>query len=98
MERNRPYLDYDHRGDKYPMETQSILLIVTGIVMMASAICAATPTSPLGSKLATVYKVIEALALVVGKAKDTGLLPATAAEKANAAEPTSDRETHNPFR
>jgi hypothetical protein len=40
---------------------------------LASAITAATPTPAPGTPLAMFYKIIELLALNVGKAKDTGI-------------------------
>jgi len=46
--------------------------IVTGVIALASAITSVTPTPALGSKLGKVYKVIDFLALNVGKAKQTG--------------------------
>lgn len=42
------------------------------LVAVASAFVAATPTPPPGTFWAKVYKVIEVLALVIGKAKDKG--------------------------
>jgi hypothetical protein len=58
------------------MNLQTILFILTGIVTAASAFVAATPTPPPGSVWSEIYAGIEFAALVVGKAKDTGLLPA----------------------
>ena len=46
--------------------------IVTAIIALASAIAAVTPTPKPGTALATVYKVIDFLALNIGKAKSKG--------------------------
>lgn len=46
--------------------------IFTAIVTLASAIAAATPTPKSGSKFSFAYKLIDILALNVGKAKDKG--------------------------
>ena len=46
--------------------------VATAVVALASAIAAVTPTPKPGSKLSAVYKVIDFLALNIGKAKDTG--------------------------
>ena len=46
--------------------------VVTAVIALASAIAAVTPTPKEGSVLAKVYKVIDFLALNVGKAKETG--------------------------
>ncbi len=43
--------------------------VVTAVIAVASAISAVTPTPKAGSKLAQVYKVIDFLALNIGKAK-----------------------------
>ena len=48
------------------------LAIVTAIIALASAVAAVTPTPEEGSILGKVYKVIDWLALNVGKAKDKG--------------------------
>jgi len=42
---------------------------ITGIISVASAICAITPTPKDDEALAKVYKFIEALALNIGNAK-----------------------------
>ena len=44
--------------------------VITGIVTVASAITAVTPTPKADSWLSGLYKIIEVLGLVVGKAKD----------------------------
>jgi len=54
------------------VQGQSWFAVVTAVIALASAIAAATPTPKEGSFLAKVYKVIDFLALNVGKAKDTG--------------------------
>ncbi len=43
--------------------------VVTAVIAVASAISAVTPTPKAGSKLAQLYKVIDFLALNIGKAK-----------------------------
>ena len=48
-----------------------ILAVCAAIVPVASAICALTPTPKDDVILGELYKIIEALALNVGKAKDT---------------------------
>lgn len=48
--------------------------VVTALVTLASAIVAATPTPAPGTFLAKVYKIIEILALNIGKSKDTGVI------------------------
>lgn len=45
--------------------------VLAAVCVLASTICAATPTPKEGSRLAKFYKVIEFLALNIGKAKDT---------------------------
>ena len=49
---------------------QSWFSIATAIVAAASAFCAATPTPKEGTWKSKVYKVIEFLAINIGKAKD----------------------------
>ena len=44
--------------------------LVTAVIALASAICAVTPTPPPDTFWGKVYKVIEVLAINVGKAKD----------------------------
>ena len=46
--------------------------VVAGVVTLASAITALTPTPKQGSLLSFAYKLIEVLALNIGKAKETG--------------------------
>lgn len=43
--------------------------VITAIVALASAIAAATPTPKEGSIVAKIYKVIDFLAMNIGKAK-----------------------------
>jgi len=43
--------------------------VVTAVITAASTIAAVTPTPKAGTKLATAYKVIDLLAVNVGKAK-----------------------------
>lgn len=47
--------------------------VITALVTLASAITAATPTPAPGTLLAKLYKLIEILALNIGKSKDTGI-------------------------
>ena len=54
------------------MDIESIWLIITTIITAAAAITAATPTPKEGSKLATVYRLIDWAALHFGHAKDKG--------------------------
>lgn len=59
------------------------LSILGSIVIAASVITSITPTPTPGSRLARVYRYIEIAAVLFGRAKDTGALPATpAADKA----------------
>lgn len=46
--------------------------VITAVIALASAITAVTPTPKEGSILSKVYKVIEFIALNIGKAKDKG--------------------------
>jgi hypothetical protein len=46
--------------------------VVAGVITLASAVTAMTPTPKKGTPLAFAYKLIEVLALNIGKAKDTG--------------------------
>jgi hypothetical protein len=43
--------------------------VATAVVALASAVAAITPTPKQGSKLAKVYKVVDFLALNIGRAK-----------------------------
>jgi hypothetical protein len=47
--------------------------VITAVVTLASAITAATPTPAPGTLLSKIYKLIEILALNIGKSKDTGV-------------------------
>ena len=47
--------------------------VITALVTLASAITAATPTPAPGTPLSMFYKLIELLALNIGRAKDTGV-------------------------
>lgn len=49
--------------------------VVCGVVTAASAICAMTPTPDPKTPLGKVYHVIEVAGLLVGKAKQTGMVP-----------------------
>lgn len=46
--------------------------VFTAVVTLASAIAAVTPTPKKGSKLGVAYKLIDILALNIGKAKEKG--------------------------
>jgi hypothetical protein len=54
------------------IQTQPWYGVVAAVIALASAIAAITPTPAEGSTLGKLYKVIDALALNVGKAKDKG--------------------------
>lgn len=54
------------------IQTQPWYGVVAAVIALASAIAAITPTPSEGSTLSKLYKVIDLLALNVGKAKDTG--------------------------
>jgi hypothetical protein len=54
------------------IQTQPWYGVVAAVIALASAIAAITPTPDEGSTLGKLYKVIDALALNVGKAKDKG--------------------------
>jgi hypothetical protein len=56
---------------------QTVLAIVGSIVTVASTICAGTPTPDPNTKLGKFYRIIEFLAINIGKAKDTGMPIAT---------------------
>ena len=56
-------------------EIKTALGTLCALVTVASAFCAATPTPAPGSRWARLYRVIEIAGLVVGKAKDSGVLP-----------------------
>ena len=47
--------------------------VITALITLASAITAATPTPAPGTPLSMFYKLIELLALNIGRAKDTGI-------------------------
>ena len=47
--------------------------VITALVTLASAITAATPTPAPGTPLSMFYKLIELLALNIGRAKYTGV-------------------------
>lgn len=49
-----------------------IIGILTGVVTVASAIAALTPTPKDDTAVGIAYKVVDFLAINVGKAKDTG--------------------------
>lgn len=52
-----------------------ILFGVTLVISVASGVCAATPTPDPNTAWGKVYRAIEFLGLLVGKAKEEGLIP-----------------------
>lgn len=54
------------------LQNQEWFSLASAIVMLASAIAASTPTPRPGTPLATLYKIIDVLALNIGKAKQKG--------------------------
>lgn len=54
------------------IQTQPWFGVVAAVVTLASAIAAITPTPAEGSTLGKIYKIIDLLALNIGKAKDKG--------------------------
>jgi hypothetical protein len=58
------------------IQTQPWYGIVAAVIALASAIAAITPTPAEGSTLAKIYKVLDLLALNIGKAKDKGTVVA----------------------
>jgi len=53
----------------------AIALAVTSAISVASLVTAATPTPAPDTWLGRVYRVVEVIGLVVGKAKESGLVP-----------------------
>lgn len=49
--------------------------IAAAVVTLASAVCAMTPTPDPSTTWGKVYRFIEMAAMVVGKAKQTGIVP-----------------------
>jgi hypothetical protein len=49
---------------------EDVLLIITSAVALASAIAAVTPTPKDDNIIGKIYKIVDAIALNVGKAKD----------------------------
>lgn len=54
------------------VETYPWFAVITSLISLASAIASVTPTPKSGSTLAKVYRIIDFLALNIGKAKDKG--------------------------
>lgn len=54
------------------LQNQPWFSVFSAAVTLASAIAALTPTPKQGSVLAQVYKLVDLLALNIGKAKQTG--------------------------
>lgn len=65
-------MDYAHAA-------LTALEIACAVVTAASAVCAATPTPAAGSLLGKVYRGVEIAALLVGRAKQSGVIPANPA-------------------
>ena len=57
----------------YAVYLPKAAVILTAAVTVASAICSITGTPDPNSKLGKAYKILEWLALNVGRAKDTGI-------------------------
>jgi hypothetical protein len=57
-------------------QLKTALSVLGSIVIAASLITSLTPTPAPGSRLARAYRAIELAALVFGRAKETGRLPA----------------------
>jgi len=55
-----------------PFASNPYFHLVAAVVTLASAICAVTPTPAEGTWQSKVYKVVEFLAINIGKAKDKG--------------------------
>jgi hypothetical protein len=58
-------------------QVETGLSILGSVVIAASMITSLTPTPAPGTRLARVYRCLELAALLFGRAKDTGALPAT---------------------
>ncbi len=54
------------------LQTQPWFAIVAAIISLSSAIAAATPTPREGSLVSKLYRIIDILAINIGKAKDKG--------------------------
>lgn len=52
-----------------------VLAVACAVVTAASAFCAATPTPDPNTPLGKIYRYVEIAGLLVGKAKDQGLVP-----------------------
>lgn len=53
----------------------AVALVITSAISLASLITAATPTPRPDSWLGRAYRVVEVVGLVVGKTKESGLVP-----------------------
>jgi hypothetical protein len=58
-------------------EIKTGLSILGSVVIPASLVTSWTPTPPPGTRLARAYHYLELAALLFGRAKDSGVLPAT---------------------
>jgi len=63
-------------------QVEGFLAVLGTVVTAASALAAATPTPPPGTRAARLYRYLEIAALLVGRAKETGTLPATPSDRA----------------
>lgn len=54
------------------LQASPYFTVLTAAIALASAIAALTPTPKAGTKLAAAYKILDFLALNIGKAKDKG--------------------------
>jgi len=58
-------------------QIKTVLSVLGSVVISASLVTSLTPTPAPGTKLARIYQLIEYAALLFGRAKQTGVLPAT---------------------
>jgi hypothetical protein len=57
-------------------QVKTVLSVIGSVVIAASLITSMTPTPAPGTRLARIYRYIELAALLFGRAKQTGQLPA----------------------
>jgi hypothetical protein len=60
-------------------QVKTALSVVGSIVIAASVLTSITPTPAAGTRLAHIYRYLELAALLFGRAKQAGVLPATIA-------------------
>lgn len=58
-------------------QVKTALSVIGSVVITASLVVSLTPTPAPGTRLARLYRYIELAALLFGRAKQTGQLPAT---------------------